>query len=444
MPFFAVSFRLHLTRMKKPLLLLSGMAFLLLLFGLGAAAAGGFYFEGRGFSPVTLAVADASGDSQMPQIMTYLGEMEDIKAYIRIVLKDPEEARAMVAEGGAAAALILPDDFVGSIYRGENFSPLLLMDSNRPLEVFGLSVLAENAGSMLVNGQKGSYFIQAVYSIIQPAEPDYYKMLWEADMKYAFWVLGRSDMYRVQTVSPIGGALDLPQHYLLSALLFFCFLAPAGVLYPIFAWQKQSFWISRLRGAGKPLSAYAFAQILWGAIAIFLLFAIVLAGLSAAGSSIVSAMDADTLNDTIASGGDTGLPSLSPAVLRLISGLTPRLSLSMLPAILLIAVFLSAFTFLCCNTGYIFSAVSLNFVLAGVFLTISGGFAPAVLLPKRISALSPFSPLTWMRDLLSPLYLPGASPPVATVAKLVIATFLLLVGASLYCHSFASQRGAAR
>ena len=225
--------------------------------------------------------------------------------------------------------------------------------------------------------------------------------------------------------------MTAPQHYLLSSLLFFSFLAPVGILYPIYSWRRQASWLRRLRSAGKPLSVYALSQILWGAIALFLMLALVLCGLAAAlllpGSS---------------------LPD--PAVAGLLSSLTPHLSLSILPGLLLTALFLSAFAFLCCGAGHIFTAVSLDFVLAGAFLIISGGFIPAALLPDRINALSPFSPLTWMRDMLSPLYLPraGTPPPSAGFLpaisgfRLAAAALLLIVAALLYGRRFGRQGGA--
>jgi len=411
------------------------MALLLLLFGFGAAAAGSVLMDGRGFSPLTLAVADETGDSRLPQLMAYLGEMEDVRSYARLVMTGPAEARVMVAGGSAAAALIFPRGFLDSVYRGENFSPLLVLDSSRPLEVFGLSLLADGAGAMLTNAQKGVYYTMAVYDMIRPDNPGYDQVLREINLNYAGWFFTRSGMYRTQTVSPTGGALTVPQHYLLSALLFFCFLAPAAVLFPFYSLQRQSLWLRRLRGACKPLAAYVLAQILWGALAIFLLLGLVLAGLSAAGGGL-----------DVASLSQVETDNMSEAV-RLLSGLAPRLPLSrwtdLLPGLLLTALFLSAFSCICCNTGHIFSAVGLCFIFAGLFLTMSGGLVPPVLLPKWIVALSPFCPLTWMRSVLSALYLPGADTVMAASGiKLAAVSLLLIAAILLFCRFCGKKAGA--
>ena len=433
--FFCACFTLHWARMRRSLLLFLCMALLLLLFGFGAAAYGSALLDGRGFSPLTLAIADETDDSRFPQFMAYLGEMEDIRSYARLEMTSPAEARAMVAGGSAAAALIFPRDFLESVYRGENFSPLLVLDSSKPLEVFGLSLLADGAGAMLTNAQKGVYYTMAVYDMIRPASPGYDQALREINLKYAGWFFTRSGMYRTQRVSPTGGALTAPQHYLLSVLLFFCFLAPAAVLFPFYSLQRQSLWLRRLRGAGKSFTAYVLAQILWGALAIILLLGLILAGLSAAGGGLAAASP------------DLSATDGSSEAVRLLSGLAPRLSLSrwaiLLPGLLLTALFLSAFTCACCNTGHIFSAVGLCFILAGLFLTLSGGLVPPVLLPKRIGALSPLCPLTWMRSMLSVLYLPGADTAlVASGIKLAVASLLLIAALLLCCRFYEKKAGA--
>ncbi|MCL1805318.1 MAG: hypothetical protein FWG28_04885 [Clostridiales bacterium] len=461
--FFRACFRLHWPRVRKLLPLFVAMALLLLLFCFGAAAAGSLLLGGKGFSPIVLAVADESEESPIAQIMARLTEMEDIRAYVRPVMAAPEDARSMVADETAAAAIVFPGGFLDSVYHGENLSPLLILDSARPLEVFGLSVLAENAGSMLANAQKGSYFIQSVYGYVQPAEPDFNRMLWEVDLKYASWVLSRGEMYRRELVTPIGGALSQPRHYLLSAMLFFCFLAPAGLLYPFFSWSRQRSWLLRLRGGGQPLSAYALSQIVWGAAAVFLLLALLLGGFSAAGAmasgsalnvyggvyggsgSSAGNSAGSSAGNSADSGTSSGASLLSPAAARLLADLKPGLSASALPGLLLIAVFLSVFTFLCCSTGHIFSALSLDFVLAAVFLVLSGGLVPAALLPGSVRALSPYSPLTWMRELMAALYLPGAgSWASAPFAKLASVTLLLIAAAMLGNSRFAAGRGAGR
>jgi hypothetical protein len=375
-------------------------------------------------------VADESADSQIPQIMALLGEMEDIRSYARLITTSPAQARAMVADGSAAAALIFPLGFLDSVYRGENYPPLLVLDSTRPLEVFGLSLLAENAGSMLSSAQAGVYFTVAVYDYVRPGEPGFDRMIRDINLSYAFWFLARGEMYRPVIVSPTGGALTIAQHYLLSALLFFCFIAPSGILYPLYSRRRQSLWLDRLRGAGKPLSAYAAAQILWGAVAVFLLLGLVLAGLAVGGAGLSRAYDAAMSADAGIGASVVGSP-----VALLLSGLAPRLSLSLLPGLLLIAVFIAIFTFACCNTGHIFSAVGVSFVAAGVFLTVSGGLAPPVLLPAGINALSSYSPLSWMRCLLSVLYLPESGQALTAPGIRLGGAALLLLAASLVMYS---------
>jgi hypothetical protein len=425
--FFVASIRLNLRRMIKPLLLFCCMAFLLLFLGLTAASAGGLIWERGEFSPVGLAVADEDGESQMPQIIERLATMQDISSYIAPVMVSPDEARTMVAEGYVSAAVVFPEGFINSIFSGENLSPLLILNPAQPVEAFALSILDDNAGSMLVNAQKGSYLVQAVYDYIRPAEPDFYRMLMEVDMKYAVWVLSRSELYRSETVSPTGGALSIAQHYLLSFLVFFCFLAPVGVLYPIYSWKLQPGWLLRIRGSGRPMTAYVLAQLICGAAVIFILLFLIFGGLSFAGAVMAR---------------------LSPEAARLMAGLSPRLSPgspSILPALLSASLFLSVFAFLCCSTGHIFPAVSLDFLLAAAFMTVSGGFVPAVLLPKALSRLGAYSPLTWMRGALSVIYVPDAGWAGALYClRLAASAILLLVPVLVYTLLFTGRGTAER
>ena len=440
-PFLKTSLSLHWQSMKKPVLLTCGMAFLLLLFSFALMLAGSFLLGGRGFTPLTLAVADEAENAQIPRILSFLGEMDEIKSYVQLELVTPQEARDMVAEGLASAALVFPEGFLDSVYSGENLSPMLLLDASRPLEVLGLSLLSESACSMLTNAQRGIALAQAVYEHVGPANIDFNRMLWDVNMKYALWFIDRIDLFQSQPVSPVGGVLSVAQHYMLSALLFFCFLAPVGLLYPAYAWRNQRLWLWRIRAAGQALPAYALAQILWGALALFLLLALVLGGLYAAGQWLPMASGASSVPGAALLSSGMDQPALHPMLAGMAAALSPKFSLYLLPALLLISLFIAAFTFVCCNTGHIYAAVSLNFVCASLFLFLSGGLVPAVLLPEGILALRPFSPLTWMRNLLSPLYLPASGLTMATsAAALTMAVALLFALAFLFCR-FAEKQG---
>ena len=409
--FFVACFRLHWPRMAKRLALFVAMALILLLLGLAMAAAFNIMLAGDGFAPFTLAIADDSGDPALAAIISYLGETDGIRAYARMVSTDSLGARSMVAEGRAAAALVFPDGFLASVDTGENLTPSLILDLTRPLEALGVSLLAESAASMLSNAQKGIYLADSLYNDFDPVKPgavDYDQMIWGINIRYINWVVDRGDLYQTRLIMPTGGEMTFSRHYLISALTFFIFLAPAGALYPVFSWEEDRPWLRRLRGADKPLYAYALAQVLWGAIAVFTLTLLLHAGAAAVNGLFTSRLF---------------LPSLRGA----------------LPGMMLGAVFVSAFAFICSKTGHVISAVSLHFLFAVVFMALSGGVVPLALLPRGMRALSPYSPFTWMRDLVAPLY-SGAGPsrggPSASLISLSLAALASIVIVKVYCAVF--------
>lgn len=401
--FFAYCFRLNLPRMKKPLLAFIVMALIISLVGI-VISIGGLKLLSKNYSPFILAIADDSGDPALAGFIAYLGETDGMRSHTRFIKTDSEQARSMVAQGRAAAALILPEGFLESVDTGDNLSPLLIFSMSRPLETLGVSVLIESAASMLSNAQKGIYLTDSIYGAINPAEPEYEKMIWDINIKYMNWVSNRGDMFQRRLILPTGGELTISRHYLLSALCFFIFLAPAGLLYPAFSWDKDRSWLKRLHPANKSLFIYALAQVIWGAIAILALIVLILVGLSVA---CRLALAAYTGPGAIAGAGATNAlagPGASSMLADLIPAFSLRTCAAALPGMILSAIFISACVFLCCNSGQIVPALSLCFLIAAAFLILSGGAVPLAFMPAKMRSLSPYSPFTWMRDSLALLY----------------------------------------
>ena len=398
--FFVTCLRLHFHRMKKPMLLIFMVAVLVLLLCYGVAAAGSLLLAGEGFTPITLVISDDSDDAMLEQIVSYIGEMSDIRSYARLIRASSLEARRLVSGGEASAALVFPDGFLQSVDSGEDLSPLLILDASKPIEALGISLLAESAAAMLTNAQKGIYFTAEAYFTADalfgqnPDVPDFDSMIWDINLKYVSWVLDRSEIYQTRLVSPTGSALSISRHYVLGALLFFAFITPVGLLYPVYSWAGDRAWLSRISRAGSSLFTYALAQILWGGVAVLILLIILIAGLSGAGLALARL--------------EPGVHTIPVFAADLLADLMPVLTgstlLKALPGLVLCSVFISTFTFICCNAGNIISALSLHFISACIFLYMSGGMVPAAFMPQRARALGSLSPFTWLRDMLAPLY----------------------------------------
>ena len=114
---------------------LAGLVLLYLLLPLGAGqAAGHLLSQGVDFQGVTLAVTAPEGDGVPRQLEQYMGNMEDIAQYCRILAMGEEEALDALRQGEVTAVLALPKDFIHGVMRGTNPDLRLIVAGDRPLE----------------------------------------------------------------------------------------------------------------------------------------------------------------------------------------------------------------------------------------------------------------------------------------------------------------------
>lgn len=389
--FFTAGLRLQLALVLRrlPALLCMVLA-VLLLSALGATAAAGYLASGR-FANLTLAVVVLDEDDRLDTMVQMLGNTPEIKSFATLVQAEQPQAYQMVESGEAAAALVLPEGFFHSLLTGENLAPTLVVDSAKPVETALLVKLARSTVRILASVQQGIGYTMAVYDLQQPGAPPRYEAEYGINYKYFTWVLGTGGLYRSLTVNT-SGVLSVPQHYLLSALLYFVMLA-IPVLYRVLSLAAQRGWVRRLRAAGCPTGPYVLGQLLLaGAVFALLLGLLALGAVCFAGGQ-------------------------------------PIQWAGFVPGLLLCAIFMACYAWLCCNLGGVTAASVFNFLLATGFLVTSGGLIPQVLLPAPLAALVPFSPLGWMHSALSPLFgAPAGSwclPALAVASGLLLALCLL-------------------
>lgn len=398
MRYFFTCLALQLRLVRKKALALLAMALAALFLSAAVAVAGSILLSQRNFTGVSLAVATEDGDETIDAMIELLGSMQDLSDFATIHRTTPQQARQMVQSGNATVALILPAGFLNSVLTGENLMPQLVVDTSRPLETMLVVKLAESATRMLSTAQQGITYTLQVYSSQPGAAPSQGTVVRDVNLLFASWVLSRNNLFRSALVSP-SGSLSLVQYYALGAILFFALLC-MPVLYRQFSFGHQGPWLARMRAGGRSFCGYMAAAVLCGAAAVLPALVLLLLGCAALGGGAVFA------------------PSL-------------------LLALPLIALCFSAFTFLCCNTGSILAAVSLNFILAVAAILCCGGIVPLALLPSPVAALAPLSPLGWMRDILSPLF--GATQSWASMLWLAAFTAVLFAGCLLFARY--KQRG---
>lgn len=347
--------------------------------------------RGVDFSGITLAIAAPDGDPVAEQLTQVLSGMQDIRRYCRVVSMPYDRATRALSEGSVSAVLVLPENFLGGVLSGENPDVELLVHGDRPLEALLTLWVGESASGLLRAFQSGIYTVLELYGENPPAGLSYETVMTRINLRYISWAMNRQDLYRIQTV-PVTGALPIGLHYTLS-LFFYLALSLA----PLFAVIFDHRWIApqrRFRAAGRRAGIFFSASL----VSCWLLQSVLIAVFS-------------------------------------LSMLKCGFFAVLLPA-LLCGLFCGAFGAFCClataDTG---SCGLLSFLCTLVFLALSGGILPPVLMPGFLQPLLQLSPVTWLRQMLA---IPAGYPlqPAAVICLAGGTLFLLGVCALLYTRRF--------
>lgn len=341
------------------------MALVLLFLSSTAALAFSLLLEGGDIVDVKLAVAVEDGDDRLLRALDMLENIPEINQFAKVLKTEPEKAVEYVKRGDAAAALVFPSGFLSSVISGENLPPRLILNTSNALEATLVMKLAQSGVRLLTAAQQGYLYTLHVYDIMQPDTPARDFVDYQSSMRFYLFATGCGELFKKLELESTG-ALNLMQHYLLSAVFFFAMLS-LPVLYPLYSLRAQSGWLLRFRMAGGSRVVYAIAQITAGFLSIFLMLLLLFTGVAAISGSVAA-------------------------------------FLSILPAIALSALFFSCFAYFINNVGGILGAVSLNFLLAAIMALSYGGLIPISLLPAPIAALQSFSPLGMMHSACAPLF----------------------------------------
>lgn len=354
--FFKTCIVLTLGRLRRQRWLLAGLALLCLLLPLGAGqAAWRLLSQGVDFDRVTLAIAAPEGDDTAGLLEQYMGGMEDIAQYCRIVAMEEGDALAALEEGEVTAVLCLPERFIQGVMWGENPDLRLVVAGDRPLESLLLLWVGQGASDLLSAFQGGVYAVLDAYAENPPPGLDREQVVVDINLRYITLALDRTGFFREEGVSPTG-AMPIPLHYALSLLAYFG-LSAAPLLMPLYTGGWLGFQ-RRLRAAGRGCVPGFAAGVTVGALALLAL--------------------------------------LAPSLL-LTGGGNP---LALAGAAALMAAFCSLFSALCClAAGGAAGCGGAAFSVSLLSLLLAGGVVPPVLLPGAVRRLSGLSPVAWLRQL---------------------------------------------
>lgn len=372
LPYWRTCVILAAGRLRRQLWLLVGLAVLCALLSLGAGrSAEHLLSQGVDFHGVTMAVAAPEGDDTAGLLERYMGGMEDIAQYGRVVAMEEDEALAALARGEVTAVLLLPERFIQGVMWGENPDLRLVVARDRPLESLLLFWVGQSGVDFLSAVQSGIYAVLDLYEQNPPPGLDRHTAMVEINLRYITLTLDRANQFRLREISATG-ALPIFRHYGLSLLAYFG-LSAAPLFMPLYTGD----WIGfqrRLRCAGQGCAPALFGAVAVGSGALLLFFA--------------------------------------PSVLFLGGGHP----LALLGGAGLMAIYCSLFSALCCLLTQSASGCGgIAFTVSLLSLFLAGGVIPPVLLPAAVQRISGLSPVTWLRQMaalpagagMSPLHLAG-------------------------------------
>ena len=354
--FGAIYFKLTLGRLCQQRWLLAGLVLLCLLLPLGAGrAADVLLSRGVGFHGVTLAITAPEGDGVPQQLERFMGDMEDIAQYCRIVSMDEAEAMRALEAGEVTAVLELPEDFIHGVMWGTNPDLRLIVPADRPLESLLLLWVGRSACDILSAFQSGVYAVLDLYEENPPPGLDREDVVFDINLRYISLALDRTGMFRTEEISATR-ALPISLHYALALISYFA-LSAAPLFVPVYVgdWLRPQ---RRLRAVGRGVAAGYFSGVAASAAVLLLLL---LPALALAGGGI---------------------------------------SLPVTGASLGMALFCAVFSSVCCLASR--SAAGCGaaaFTLSLAWLALAGGIVPPALLPGPVGRLSGLSPVTWLMEL---------------------------------------------
>ena len=378
-----------LGKLCRQRVLLAGITLLCLISPLFLApAAEAALSQGVSFSGITLAIVGPEGSSAPKEAEKILSNMRDVSQYCQVRAMTKQEALENLEQGQITAIMVLPEGFVSGVMYGTNPDLELIVPDDRPFEALLTLWVAQSASDMLSAVQSGIYAVIDQYHASPAPDLTQDEVIAQINMRYINWTLNRQGMFRTSTVSATE-LLPVGTHYALS-LLSFLMLAVVPFFTPVFSGK----WLcaqKRFRCAKRGWLGFYLCGI--GAC-----FAVVFSLLTAAQLLIVKGDLITTLYASMAGG-----------------------------------LFCVGYAAVCCLvTGNTRNCGVLTFPAALVFLFLSGGILPPVLMPPMLQRFMDLSPVTWLRNTMA---VPGGElhPDQSMTGTLLLwSVILLAVGGLLY------------
>ncbi|MCM1254394.1 MAG: ABC transporter permease [Clostridium sp.] len=390
-----ILWKLELKRTIKllPAMLLEAV---LLLGILGAVTFGAskLLYKDSPMIQITVAVIEEEENPLTDLALNYIQSMESIAATCRFLIVPQDEGFAMLRDGGAAAALVLPGGMIDGIMNGNNVPVQVYFPENAGIESAFLKELTDAGVQMLRVAQAqiyGIYDTAKNYGALEQLSV----LEGDIDSYNLAFALDRLALFQTKEISATGN-LSAVQYAIASGVVFFLLMLGMAC-YPVMQSYPAVLQGQLMRqgiGAGKQCIGKWLCGVCSMEIGFFALFLFV---------KIVLKM----------SGHEAWLPKI-----RMRQGL------------------LCVFIVLCVTTFVYFifqladngtAAILLLFFLSIVMIYCSGGFLPSAFLPEAVIKAGRFLPTTYLIEAAGSLYL--AATPWKAIGILSVYTVFFWAGA---------------
>ena len=358
-----------ITQMKRALRLLplAVISSILILLGLGLTAFMLFKPDemAQGKKKIEVAVVGNTEESYLGFGIGMLNNLDSSRVSINFSYMSEDEAKDKLLKGEVSGYIVIDDDFIEALGRGENIPIKYVTQKDGGLIEMVARDTAGVISSIIVNSEKAIYAMQA-YMNINGREDEIAAHTKNMNNNFLSIVLSRKNIYDVNIADGLRGASTL-EYYSSGLMIFFTFLLGIGSGLFLVKTDKALYRLLYIRGhnaVSQVLGEYiAFSMILM--VSVFTIFLSI--------SVVILSAHIDI---------NASYENFSISALEFVVRFIPVIFM------------LSAFIFLIYElAGDIISSVIAVFITAISLAYISGCLYPADFFPKAVRNISALLPL---------------------------------------------------
>ena len=182
-------------------------------------------YKEKKIEPFTIAVVDKEDSDWSHMIINTVKQMKNISELCKLQTEDEDTAKMALAKHEVEAIVTIPEDFVRSVFIGENKSLIVEKRESTMLEGVVVDELITAAAKLLSSAQAGIYSTLDYYKAYNNDQgQSYNELMEEINIIFAKDMLSRERFFK-QELTRATHALSSGQYYILSGFVIMMFLS---------------------------------------------------------------------------------------------------------------------------------------------------------------------------------------------------------------------------